>query len=186
MGTTTSEMSSLFAIKRTDMSEPSLEFDDSLSRVFDHIRNRHHDLPTLPILSTPETISNTIAALPATLPLTGKGTYETTDYLINTLLPGILQAQNGPRYFGFVVGGVTEAAQLAEVLGGSYDENVQVTLQGVTAATAIESRTLELVLDLVDIPRERYLGRTITTGATASNVLGLGQSFYMHLIFHTD
>lgn len=157
------------------MSQPSPGFDESLKQVFDHIRGRHHDLPSLPILSTPKTISESIASLPATLPEKGKGTSETTEYLINTLLPGILQAQNGPRYFGFVVGGVTESAQLAEVLSGSYDENVQVTLAGVTASTAIESRSLELVLDLVDIPRERYLGRTITTGATASNVLGLGE-----------
>jgi glutamate/tyrosine decarboxylase-like PLP-dependent enzyme len=157
------------------MSQPSPEFDDSLEQVFNHIRERHHTLPTLPILSPPQTISESIASLPITLLQKGKGTSETTSYLINTLLPGILQAQNGPRYFGFVTGGVTESAQLAEVLSSSYDENVQVTLPGVTASTAIESRTLELVLDLVDIPRERYLGRTITTGATASNVLGLGE-----------
>lgn len=157
------------------MSQPSPEFDDSLEQVFNHIRERHHTLHTLPILSQPQTISESIASLPISLSLRGKGTSETTSYLINTLLPGILQAQNGPRYFGFVVGGVTESAQLAEVLSSSYDENVQVTLPGVTASTAIESRTLELVLDLVDIPRERYLGRTITTGATASNVLGLGK-----------
>lgn len=69
---------------------------------------------------------------------------------------------------------------MAEVLSSSYDENVQVTLPGVTASTAFESRALELVLDLVDIPREKYLGRTITTGATASNVLGLGK-FISHL-----
>jgi glutamate/tyrosine decarboxylase-like PLP-dependent enzyme len=158
------------------MSETSSEFDDSLQRVFDHIRQRHHDLATLPTLSPPQIIQQTIASLPSTLPDKGKGTSETTSYLINTLLPGILQAQNGPRYFGFVVGGVTEAAQLADVLSGSYDENVQVTLPGVTASTAIESRTLELVLDLLDISRGKYTGRTITTGATASNVLGLGES----------
>jgi len=158
------------------MSQPSPGFDDSLEQVFDHIRERHHTLPTLPILSPPQAISESIASLPTALPNKGKGTSETTNYLINTLLPGILQAQNGPRYFGFVTGGVTESAQLAEVLSSSYDENVQVTLPGVTASTAIESRTLELVLDLVDIQRDRYMGRTITTGATSSNVLGLGKS----------
>jgi glutamate/tyrosine decarboxylase-like PLP-dependent enzyme len=157
------------------MSQPSPEFDDSLKQVFDHIRQRHHSLPSLPTLSPQQIISESVASLPATLPDKGKGTSKTTSYLINTLLPGILQAQNGPRYFGFVVGGVTESAQLAEVLSGSYDENVQVTLPGITASTAIESRTLELILDLIDIPREKYTGRTITTGATASNVLGLGK-----------
>lgn len=158
------------------MSDPSPEFDDALERVFNLVRQRHHDLPTLPTTATPQDIAHTIASLPKTLPQEGKGTSQTAEYLINTLLPGILQAQNGPRYFGFVVGGVTEAAQLGDILAGSYDENVQVTLPGVTAATAIEARTLEMVLDLLDIPREVYTGRTITTGATSSNVLGLGES----------
>lgn len=74
-----------------------------------------------------------------------------------------------------MIGGVTEAAQLADILASSYDENVSVTLPGVTASTAVEARTLELVLGLLDMPRDTYQGRTITTGATASNVLGLGE-----------
>lgn len=150
------------------------EFNDALSKVTSVILERYSDLSHLPTTPTPTTISDTTAALPAHLPFSGKGLSQTTDYLLNTLLPGILQAQSGPRYFGFVTGGVTPAAQIADIISSSYDENVQVTLPGVTAATAIESRTLEMVLDLLDIPRDRYQGRTITTGATSSNVLGLG------------
>lgn len=103
------------------------------------------------------------------------GTSRTTSFLLDKILPGILQGQPGPRYFGFVVGGVTEAAQLADILARSYDENVQVTLPGVTASTAVEHRALEMVLDLLDLEREAFQGRTITSGATASNVLGLGE-----------
>lgn len=40
-----------------------------------------------------------------------------------------------------------------------------------------------MVLDLFELSRERFSARTITTGATASNVLGLGmqtsQTFYL-------
>lgn len=155
-----------------DLDEPA--FSSALAKVTDVIRQRYSDLSDLPTTSSPTAVSSTIASLPVNLPERGRGLSSTTDYLLETLLPGILQAQSGPRYFGFVTGGVTPAAQIADIVSSSYDENVQVTLPGVTAATAIESRTLEMVLDLLDIPRENYEGRTITTGATSSNVLGLG------------
>ncbi|ORY22448.1 hypothetical protein BCR39DRAFT_551649 [Naematelia encephala] len=155
------------------MSGPSAEFDECLATVTAHIQARHHGLSDIPTLPTPDAVQNTISQLPAALPTTGLGTKATTSYLMDTLLPGCLQAQNGPRYFGFVVGGTTEASQLAEILGGSYDENAHSTLPGVTASSAIEQRTLEMILDLLAIPRDVYGGRTLTTGATASNVLGL-------------
>ena len=154
---------------------PKQEFDTSLSQIISHIQTRHHDLSTLPTLPTPSDVQHSISALPSSLPLKGLGTSATTVYLLHTLLPGILQAQNGPRYFGFVIGGVTPAAQLADILVSSYDENSQMTLPGVTSSSAIESRTLEMVLDLLKIPRDCYTGRTITTGATSANVLGLGE-----------
>lgn len=156
-----------------DLDEPA--FSAALSKVTDVIRQRYTDLSTLPTTPTPAAVSSTVSGLPAHLPESGQGVSATTDYLLETLLPGILQAQAGPRYFGFVTGGVTPAAQIADIVSSSYDENVQVTLPGVTAATAIESRTLEMVSDLLDVPRDRYEGRTITTGATSSNVLGLGE-----------
>lgn len=55
----------------------------------------------------------------------------------------------------------------------SYDQNVQVHLPDVTISTEIEASAAKMVLDLLNIPRETYPAHTITTGATASNVLGL-------------
>jgi hypothetical protein len=160
---------------------PSASSDDSdfsqlLSSLTAHLADRHASLESLPVTPTPSAVQRTISSLPHSLPCTGKGTAQTLDYILHTLLPGCLIAQNGPRYFGFVTGGVTPPAQLAEVLLTGYDENVQVTLPGTTAATAVEQRTLEMVLDLLDIPRDTFHGRTITTGATSSNILGLGGS----------
>jgi hypothetical protein len=155
--------------------DPPGEFAENLRQVLSHVSERHDLLPTLPTLPTPKFVASTIAALPPVLADAGLGTTATVDYITRTILPGCLSAQNGPNYFGFVVGGVTPAAQLAEILGSSYDENVQVTLPGQTAATAIEARVLELVLDLIGVDRAVFAGRTITTGATASNVLGLGK-----------
>jgi glutamate/tyrosine decarboxylase-like PLP-dependent enzyme len=157
------------------MSERGESFVQQLEIVTKHVAERYNDLGTLPTLPTQESIAHAVRSLPVTLPDTGLGTAGTTSYLFDNLLPGLLQGQPGPRYFGFVTGGVTDSAQLADILTGSYDENVQMTLPGATASTAVEARTLELVLDLLNIPRENYLGRTITTGATASNVLGLGK-----------
>lgn len=42
-------------------------------------------------------------------------------------------------------------------------------------AIALEQRALDMVLDLLDIPRQTFQGRTVTTGATASNIMGLGK-----------
>ena len=77
-----------------------------------------------------------------------------------------------------------------------YDQNVQVHLpvclfilvafwlvvltttppQDETIATNLEARTLELILDLLSIPRGFFNGRSLTTGATASNILALGKA----------
>jgi len=43
-------------------------------------------------------------------------------------------------------------------------------------STNLEARTLELILDLLSIPREVFNGRSLTTGATASNILALGKA----------
>lgn len=150
------------------------DFNALLAKVSAHLAERDAALPSLPVTPGAEAVAAAVAALPPALPQAGLGTGATLDYLLSSVLPGCLTAQNGPRYFGFVTGGVTPAAQLADVLGSAYDENVQVTLGDTSAATAVEARTLEMVLDLLAIPRETYAGRTITTGATASNILGLG------------
>ncbi|BEI81716.1 hypothetical protein CcaverHIS002_0208760 [Cutaneotrichosporon cavernicola] len=149
------------------------DFNVLLAKVAAHLAERDATLDTLPVTPSAEAVHAAVAALPHVLPEAGMGTGPTLDYLLSSVIPGCLTAQNGPRYFGFVTGGVTPAAQLADILGSGYDENVQVTLGDTSAATAVEARALEMVLDLLEIPRETYAGRTVTTGATASNVLGL-------------
>ncbi|RXK42241.1 hypothetical protein M231_00600 [Tremella mesenterica] len=154
-------------------SQDQHEFEVAFSTVVSHILHRNTTLSHTSILPSRDAISTTLSSLPETLPEEGRGTDSTMQHLFSSVLPGILQAQNGPRYFGFVVGGVTPAAQLTDMLLSSYDENVQVYMPNTTASVAIEARTLELALDLLHISRDAYQGRTITTGATASNVLGL-------------
>ena len=150
------------------------DFELALRKVTAHILKRHSSAPSH-VLPSPSSLTRTLSSLPELLPDIGLGTSSTTSFLLDTILAGTLQHQAGPRYFGFVTGGVTPAAQVADILVGEYDENVTLALPAQTAASAIESRTLEMVLDLLQIPRTAYLARTITTGATASNVLGLGK-----------
>ena len=45
--------------------------------------------------------------------------------------------------------------------------------QNETISTYVESLSLDLVLDLLSISPSHFGGRTVTTGATASNILGL-------------
>ena len=72
-----------------------------------------------------------------------------------------------------MTGGVTEAALLADLLVTSYDANVQVHLPAQTLATSLEARALDLTLELLNLPKDVFRGRTLTTGATAANICGL-------------
>ncbi|KAI8854566.1 pyridoxal phosphate-dependent transferase [Chytridium lagenaria] len=111
--------------------------------------------------------------MPLSLPSSGWDLNKVTDHLLDTIAPALAPGHAGPRYFGFVTGGVTHAATLADFISTSYDNSAQVHLPNETITTTLESRTLEYILDLLDLDRTAFPGRTFTTGATASNILGL-------------
>ncbi|KKY17520.1 putative tyrosine [Phaeomoniella chlamydospora] len=96
---------------------------------------------------------------------------------LHTLLPNITDALNlsslNPRYYGFVTGGVTPAALAADFLTSIYDQNVSVHLSEESIATKIEYEALNLVLDMLRLERNVFPSKIFTTGATASNILGL-------------
>lgn len=68
-----------------------------------------------------------------------------------------------------MTGGVTPAALYADYLVSTYDQNVQVHLPQ-SISTQIEQRTILMLCDLLDL--NGFTG-TITTGATAGNILGI-------------
>lgn len=86
-----------------------------------------------------------------------------------------------------MTGGATPAALLADMLTSIYDQNVAVHLPLQTIATNVEFAALNMLVDLCylgrrewglpdpDIPSSKDEGGAgiFTTGATASNVLGL-------------
>jgi len=68
-----------------------------------------------------------------------------------------------------VTGGVTSAALFADYLVSTYDQNVGVHLPQ-SISTYVERHTIGMLCELLDL---RGFNGTLTTGATASNILGL-------------
>jgi glutamate/tyrosine decarboxylase-like PLP-dependent enzyme len=79
---------------------------------------------------------------------------------------GATMAMSGPRFFGFVIGGVLPAAQAANWLAGAWDQNT-----GAHAATpltaTLETVSLGWLVDLLGLPEGTGAG--FVTGATVAN-----------------
>ncbi|CAE6446321.1 unnamed protein product [Rhizoctonia solani] len=146
---------------------------ETLSSILDLAVSRLSDLLTAPTIAHLEDIQNALTALPKTVPLSGLGTERSLKFVRENIMPGLATGQAGPRYYGFVTGGVLPAAQAGDFLTTIYDQNSASSLAEQTVSAAVEDRTLEMVLDLFDLPRDRFTARTLTTGATASNVLAM-------------
>lgn len=90
----------------------------------------------------------------------------------NARMAPLMVASSGPRYWGFVTGGSTPASIVGDWLTSVYDQNTQaVKGQGGTSAL-IEFETINLLLQLLDLPKS-FLGGFVT-GATMSNFTCLG------------
>ncbi|PWB27783.1 pyridoxal phosphate-dependent decarboxylase family protein [Flavobacterium sp. HTF] len=90
----------------------------------------------------------------------------------NDRLAPLLVSSPGPRYWGFVTGGSTPASIVGDWLASVYDQNTQaVTSQGGNSAL-IEFETINLLLQLLELP-DTFLGGFVT-GATMSNFTSLG------------
>ena len=78
-----------------------------------------------------------------------------------------LSASRGPRYWGFVTGGATPVATLADWLVSTFDQNVSKGDDSI--ATKVERQTLQWLKELLYLP-QTFEG-SVTTGATAANFL---------------
>ena len=124
-------------------------------------------------LPNEKTIDDARNSMLEDLPHVGAGIEQMTEHLLNDIAPALNGSSLSPNYYGFVTGGTTPAARVAETLVSLYDQNVGVHLPYQTVATNVEDRALELLLDLFHLERNVWKGRTLTTGATSSNILGL-------------
>ncbi|KAK8048759.1 hypothetical protein PG994_010489 [Apiospora phragmitis] len=106
--------------------------------------------------------------------LQGWGHEATVEHLLDDIAPALNGQNRSSRYWGFVTGAVLPVAEVADNLASAYDQNVQVHLPDQTIATEVEDAALKMLLGVLHLGRaEEWAGRTFTTGATASNILGL-------------
>lgn len=100
----------------------------------------------------------------------GLGSLAALDEFNNRLEP-LMVASSGPRYWGFVTGGSTPAAIVGDWLATLYDQNTQAEKGNGDNSAKIELETIQLLLDLLNLPKD-YLGGFVT-GATLSNFTAL-------------
>ncbi|MBO0806094.1 MAG: hypothetical protein J2P25_23860, partial [Nocardiopsaceae bacterium] len=81
-----------------------------------------------------------------------------------------LVASAGPRYFGFVTGGATDAATAADVLAAGWDQNAFNTLTS-PAAAVVEEVAGEWLKDVLGLPAGASFA--FTTGGQAANTVCL-------------
>lgn len=106
--------------------------------------------------------------------LVRQGDHATLDHLLNDIAPALNGQNTSGRYYGFVTGSTLPIAEVADNLVTAYDQNVQVHLPTQTIATEVEDAALKMLIALLDLGNaSEWEGRTLTTGATASNILGL-------------
>ncbi|KAK2045541.1 pyridoxal-dependent decarboxylase [Colletotrichum somersetense] len=120
------------------------------------------------------------------------GDEATLSHIVDEVVPGLNGQARSGRYYGFVTGGSLPVAEAADNIVSALDQNVQVHLPLQTVATELESVALRMLADVLGLEEEDedgtgggrgrgsgaaggevWKGRTFTTGATASNILGL-------------
>ena len=120
-----------------------------------------------------ETITTTTSTLPMALPRTGLGEQATANHLLEDLVSALNGTKTSSNYYGFVCGGVLPIAEFADNVVSAYDQMVAMHLPTHSISTIVEDRALKMLLELLNLKPEKWKGRTFTTGATGSNILGL-------------
>ena len=113
--------------------------------------------------------TNPLPKGPLPLPATGGGALAAIDELLSRY-GSEFSGSPGPRYWGFVNGGVTPAALVGDWLASAIDQNSQ--LNGDGAAAFIEHEALGMLRDLFGLP-DVFHG-VFVTGGTMANYVGLG------------
>ncbi|KAK5713013.1 hypothetical protein LTR17_017726 [Elasticomyces elasticus] len=145
------------------------------------------DIPSQPsegetsVLPSAEATRIARSKLLSNLPEKGLGAEQIQHHLRGDIVPGLNRASQSPNYYGFVIGGVTPAAAFADNVVTEVDQNVHVHLPNETISTDVEDRALSMVCELIGLSPAEWPHRIFTTGATASNVVGLacGREFVL-------
>ena len=120
-------------------------------------------------VAAPTSYEDVLAALDEPLPEAGEDPAAVVERLATVVGPATV-ASPGPRYFGFVTGGVLPAALGADWLASAWDQN-GITRTSSPAAAAVEAAAERWVLDALGLPADAAVG--FTTGATMANFTGI-------------
>lgn len=115
------------------------------------------------------TAAELASALGGTLPDDPEDPHNVIEHLAAAAESGLLASQ-GPRCFGFVIGGSTPSAMAADWLVSAWDQNAALHVMS-PAIAAIEDVTARWLLELLGLPRDASVG--FVTGATMANVTAL-------------
>ena len=142
---------------------------DTIRAHEDHVLSKtaHATLPSA------SSISVSTQSLLHGLPEQGLGLQNIASHITVDVAPGLNGNSLAATYYGFVTGGITPAARVSEHIASLYDQNVAVHLPQQSIATVVEDRALCMLLDLLRLSTVDWPIRTLTTGATASNIVGL-------------
>ncbi|EMD00026.1 hypothetical protein BAUCODRAFT_361701 [Baudoinia panamericana UAMH 10762] len=134
------------------------------------------------VLPRPDDVETARSKLLSNLPSAGLGTGTANRHLRDDVVPGLNKPSQSSTFYGFVTGGVTPTAAFADNVVTEMDQNVQVHLPKETICTVVEDRATSMLCELLDFHPADWPHRTFTTGATASNVVGLalGRQFVIH------
>lgn len=125
-------------------------------------------LPERGVAPSPEAVAN-LATLDKSLPDKSTDASEVVRLLDEVCSPATM-AMPGPRFFGFVIGGVLPVTLAANWLAGAWDQNS--SLFTPTPATAqLEQVALNWLVDLFRLPKT--CGGGFVTGATMANFSAL-------------
>lgn len=125
------------------------------------------------ILPNPKTLRFSRSRLIQKLPGEGVGEAKAMEHVQDVIVPCLNNSSLSPYYYGFVTGGATAESRFADNIVTEYDQNVQVHLPNETISTNVEDAALRMICNLLKFDSNCWTERTFTTGATASNILGL-------------
>ncbi|KAF4984375.1 hypothetical protein FDECE_17097 [Fusarium decemcellulare] len=127
--------------------------------------------PTLPPAVAIEVAEGALPRPSSEAYLQGVSQEQVVRHIVEDIVPACTGQASSSRYYGFVTGGTLPIAEWADNVVSRVDQNVQVHLPDQTVATTLENSALEMLVALLRLGE--WKGRTFTTGATSSNILGL-------------